>query len=336
MQLWQWSALFLLAAAALAWAGTSVAHTGDEIAERTRLGGLLVGMLLVAAATSLPEIATVMGAAAAAAPNLAVGSLLGSSMANMAILAVLALTHRKARVWTSVEPAQARVALLAMLLTTFVAVAVAMPVGVRLGWIGLDSLLVLLLYVAAAAWIHNSRRSRSAPSAGAPVQDSSKAVDLDRQWLRPALWRFGIAALVILVAGPTAALAGKGIVQTSGLSETFVGVLFLAFATSLPELLASTGAVRIGAYDLAVGNLLGSNSFNMVVVLFADLAYLPGPILRITDPAQIVAAVAAIALMTVPLAIIVGGSRATKRRFEPAALVVLLVYAATLAAISRP
>ncbi|MBW3591117.1 MAG: hypothetical protein KY393_04620 [Actinobacteria bacterium] len=335
MQLWQWSALFLLAAAALGWAGTSVAHTGDEIAERTRLGGLLVGMLLVAAATSLPEIATVMGAAAAAAPNLAVGSLLGSSMANMAILAVLALTHRQARVWTSVEPAQAQVALLAMLLTAFVAIAIATPVGVRVGWIGLDSLLVLLLYVAAVARINNSRRSRAAPSAGALAQDGSKVIDSDRRWLRPALWRFGIAALVILVAGPTAALAGKGIVETSGLSETFVGVLFLALATSLPELLASIGAVRIGAHDLAVGNLFGSNSFNMVVVLFADLAYLPGPILRITDPAQIVAVAAAIALMAIPLATIVGG-KATKRRFEPAALVVLLVYAASLALISRP
>lgn len=334
MQLWQWSTLFILAAAALGWAGTSVARTGDEIAERTRLGGLLVGMLLVAAATSLPEIATVMGAAAAAAPNLAVGSLFGSSMANMAILAVLALTHRQARVWTSVEPAQARVALLAMLLTAFVAVAVAKPVGVQIGWIGLDSLLVLLLYVT-AAWIHVSRRSRGAPSAGAPGQDGSEAIDSDRRWLRPALWRFGIAALVILVAGPTAALAGKGMVQTSGLSETFVGVLFLAVATSLPELLASIGAVRIGAHNLAVGNLFGSNSFNMVVVLFADLAYLPGPILQVTDPAQIFAGVAAIALMAIPLATIVGG-RATKRRFEPAALVVLAVYAASLAVISRP
>lgn len=334
MQLWQWSLLFVAAAAVLVWAGTSLARTGDQIAERTRLGGLLVGMLLMAGATSLPEIATVMGAAAVGAPNLAIGSLFGSSMANMAILAILALAHHRAQVWTSVELEQSRVATIAILLTALAATGVATPVGLRLGWVGLDSLLIVLTYIAAVAWIHRSPRSRYSPAEPASAPRESPGDALDRLSFRAIVWRFLLAALVILVAGPAAALAGEGIVRTSGLSETFVGVVLLAVATSLPELLASLGAIRIGAFDMAVGNLFGSNAFNMVVVVFADLAYLPGPILSAADPAQIVAAVASIALMAIPLAAIVHGRETTIRRFEPDAMILLLGYLVALVLIA--
>lgn len=74
-----WIAILLIAAAALVWAGITLARAGDEIATRTGLGGLLVGMLLVAAATSLPEIVTDVSAATAGAPDLAVGGSSGAT-----------------------------------------------------------------------------------------------------------------------------------------------------------------------------------------------------------------------------------------------------------------
>jgi cation:H+ antiporter len=78
------------------------------------------------------------------------------------------------------------------------------------------------------------------------------------------------------------------------MDETFVGVLFVAVATFLPELVGSLGAVRIGAYDLAVGNLFGSNAFNMILLFFADAAYTRGPILSGASVGQVVAGVGAI------------------------------------------
>lgn len=330
MPLWQWSVLFALSAGALVWAGTSLARSGDVIAERTRLGGLLVGMVLMAAATSLPEIATVMGAAAAQAPDLAVGSVFGSSMANMAILAILDLAHRRRRVWLKVELEQSRIAAIAILLTALAIAGASSPQVFKLGWIGFDTLLILLTYVAALAWIRRSPRSRFTPPA--PESDAEDPPS-GGVGLRKAVRQFAVASLVIFVAGPSAALAGDGIVQNSSLSETFVGVLFLAVATSLPELLASLGAVRIGAYDLAVGNLFGSNSFNMVVLLFADLAYLPGPILGAVDPSQVTVGIVAIGLMAIALAAIVHGEETRIRRLEPDATLLLVAYAAGLAVV---
>ena len=93
-----------------------------------------------------------------------------------------------------------------------------------------------------------------------------------------------IAAVIILTAAPFLVMAAEGIATESGLGETFVGASFLALATSLPELATALAAVRIGAYDLAVGALLGSNAFNMAIIFVADLAYTSGPILSAVDP----------------------------------------------------
>jgi cation:H+ antiporter len=109
-----WILVFLAATGVLVGAGVVLAGAGDEIATRSGLGGLVVGMLLMATATSLPELVTVTSAAAAGGPDLAVGGVFGSSMANMAILAVIDLVHQRHHVWTQVELGQARVASVAI------------------------------------------------------------------------------------------------------------------------------------------------------------------------------------------------------------------------------
>jgi cation:H+ antiporter len=334
VQLWQWVAIFLAGSGALVWAGVMLARSGDEIATRTGLGGLVVGTLLVAAATSLPEIVTTVSAAASHAPDLAVGSVFGSSMANMAILGVIDLVHRR-HVWTSIELGHVRVGLVAVALTALAVFGVVTPVGVHLGWVGGDSLLILAGYVASVAWMRRSPR-------GARVEAGPVAFPAPTEWgarqhpgeaVGGAVRRFVLAALVIFAAGPVVAVSGEGIARTSGIGETFVGVLFVSVATSLPELLGSLGALRIGAYDLAVGNLFGSNAFNLVTLFFADLAYTSGPLLTAASTAQAVAGIAAIGLMAVALAAIVHGEETRISRLEPDAILLLLVYVAALVAV---
>ena len=94
MGLLAWTGVFAIAAALVVWAGIRLARAGDEIAERAHLSRLAVGIVLMATATSLPEIVTDVSAAVVGAPDLAVGDLFGSCMANMAILAVIDLLHR--------------------------------------------------------------------------------------------------------------------------------------------------------------------------------------------------------------------------------------------------
>ncbi len=335
--LWQWVALFALSGVFVVGAGTLLARAGDEIATRTGLGGLLVGMLLLAGATSLPELATDISAALANAPDLAVGDLFGSSMANMAILAIIDLAHR-GRVWPGVGLGHARLAAIAVGLTSFAVLAILSPSGVAIGWVGIETVLIVVAYVAAATWMHRSRGE------GAPAARPTAEIVAPTGWgregeaghsLRYEVGRFAVAALIILIAAPLLAVSGKGIADQTGVGQTFVGALLLAAATSLPELVASVAAVRIGAYDLAVGNLFGSNAFNVTVLFAADVAYVPGPILAAVDPSQVIAGVGAILLMAIALAAVVHGTRTRIRRLEPDAILVLVTYVFLLGALWR-
>ncbi|MFH0750483.1 MAG: sodium:calcium antiporter [Chloroflexota bacterium] len=331
----QWLAIFVVAGGIVVAAGTMLARSGDEIATRTGLGGLVVGMLLMAGATSLPEIATDVAASLAGAPDLAVGDLFGSSMANMAILALIDLAHR-GRVWPGVGIGHARLAAIAIALTSVAVLAVLVPPGVAIGWVGIETVLIVAGYVAAVAWMSRSRgegRGERQPTGEIIMPTGWARAEEARHSLRYEVARFVVAAGVILVAAPVLALSGKGIADTTGVGQTFVGALLLATATSLPELVVSLAAVRIGAYDLAVGNLFGSNAFNMTILLAADLAYVPGPILAAVDPAQVVAGVGAILLMAIALAAVVHGTRTRIRRLEPDAVALLATYVLLLGAV---
>jgi len=319
--------LFVLAAAVLVVGGALLARAGDDLAERTGWGRLFVGMLFLALATSLPELVTDISAVIADAPDLAVADLFGSSMANMAILAIVDLA-RRGRVWPSVELGQARLASIAIALTALAALALLTPDGPTFGWIGLDTVVIAGAYVAAVAWMRRAPTVGSRPVTPIPRPTEPVVQSVVRVWTR-----FGIATAFIFASAPVVAYSARDIADESGLSQTFVGTALLAISTSLPELIASIAAIRIGAHDLAVGNLFGSNAANMALLLPIDLAYTPGPLLAAIDPTQLVAAVGAILLMALALAAIVHGEETRIGRLEPDAVLLLLVYAGALVAV---
>jgi cation:H+ antiporter len=329
-----WVAVFVVSSAAVVGAGLVLARRGDEIATRTGLGGLVVGMVLLAGATSLPEVVTDVSAVLAGAPDLAVGDLFGSSMANMAILAVIDLIHR-GRVWPAVGLGHARLAAIAIALTSIAVLAILVPSEVAIGWLGIETIVIVGGYVAAAAWIHRSRGEGRAvvPAELGILEPTGWSEPEPRASVRTALAWFAGASAVVLVAAPFLAISAKGIADETGAGETFVGTLLLAATTSLPELVASLAAVRIGAYDLAVGNLFGSNAFNMVALLAADAAHLEGPILAAVAPAQAVAGVGAILLMAIAIAAVVHGARTRIARLEPDAALILVTYVLLLVAV---
>ena len=325
-----WLALFLAMSGLIVGAGVVLAKSGDRISDRTGLGGLLIGMVLVAAATSLPEIAVAVSAVLQGSPDLAVANLMGSNMANMALLAIVDIAYR-GRVWQHVGAGHARTAAVGIGLTAIAVLAIIKPFEVAIGWVGVESLIIFIGFLSLIAWTHRSptpalpsgemRHAEAALSAQAPRMTSSMLRDL-----RSDLLRFGIAAIVILAAAPFMVSAADGIATESGLGESFVGASFLAFSTSLPELSTAVAAVRIGAFDLAVGSLLGSNAFNMAIILLVDLVYLEGPVLEVVDPIQAFVGVSAILLMSIVLAGIIHDKRTRVSRLEPSAWMTLLVY----------
>jgi cation:H+ antiporter len=335
--LWQAIFVFLLSAAVLVRAGSALAAYADEIADRLRMSRLFVGTLMLAFATSLPEVVADITAARAGVPDLAVGDLFGSSMANMAILAIVDLLYR-GRVWPAVELGHARVAAVAIGLTSIAVLSVLTRSELGIGWVGVAPIVIMILYVVSIAWF------RRMPLLARPGLDSSqRSIQKPTGWSERAaklslgwLWfRFGIAVVGIFLSAPIVTLAVKAIAEHTGIEQTFLGAALLAVTTSLPELVASIASLRIGAYDMAVGNLFGSNVANMSVLLFADVAYTEGPILAAVSPAQSVAGVGAILLMAVAVAAIVGESERTRlRRLEPDAIVLLIGYALTLVAVA--
>jgi cation:H+ antiporter len=112
--------------------------------------------------------------------------------------------------------------------------------------------------------------------------------------LRAALTRFGLASLVVVAAGLRLPFAGDRLAAAMGWHQTFVGTLFLSVATTLPEMVVTVTALRLGALDMAIGNLFGSNLFNIGILAVDDLFYLPGPVLAHVSPLHAVSAASAV------------------------------------------
>jgi cation:H+ antiporter len=317
-------ALFLITAAAVAGAGIRLARDGDVIAEETGWGGAWVGAILVAAATSLPELITDIHAVLQGHAGLAVGDLFGSNMANMLILAVADLTTRDPGMLTRVAINQALVGTLAISLTTFAVLGVVAGGGLPLVGVGWAPIAIGLTYVAGMRVLH---QNRSEPPFQASGQDTVRP---GQAALRRATMGFAAAALVILVAAPYLAASASQLAGQLGISQGLAGMVLLAIVTSLPEMAVSVGSVRIGAYSLAVGNLFGSNCFNMVILIPLDILDGPGSLLAQVDGALAVGALFAILMMSLALLEALNKSERRIWAIEPGPAFMILAYVAGL------
>ena len=317
---------FALSAAVIVVAGTFLTRAADTIAERTGWGRLLVGSLFLAGATSIPELSVDINAIRQGMPNLAVGDLFGSSLFNLLILAVLDLSHRAHRRMFS-HPAAAHALSATMTNTLYILAAIGILLGpqlepLHLGSLGIGTAAVLVAYLLGIRLVFYDQQ------AAFVAEQKAKRPSRDGSALRKALLAYLIAAAAILIASPFLSASAGQIADLGGLGKTFFGTTAVAFCTSLPEMVTSYAAVRMGAFDLALGNIFGSNSFNMVMLVPLDLVQ-PGPLLSVISPIHAFTCLATV-LIT---AIAVMGQlyHLERRRFviEPdAALIILLVIGA--------
>lgn len=324
---------FLCSAAVVIAAGTFLARAADRLAELTGLGRLLVGSVLLAGATSLPELSVDISAALRGLEDLAVGDLMGSSLANLMILAVADLMHRtRGRMLSRALAAHAISGAMSMILTALCGVMILSRFGVNLAGVGLGSLIVFAAYVLGVRIVYYDQRFARAEAerthAGPPPQPRRRA-DL----LRTLGW-FSLAAAIILVAAPFVARSAGRIAELTGLGNTFVGTTLVAFSTSLPELVATVASVRMGAFDLAVGNIFGSNAFNMALLLPVDLAS-RGPLLSTVSATH---ALTCLWVVVVTAVAVVGQLYHVERRrqlVEPDAILVIGLVIAALVMVYR-
>ncbi|MBS4021087.1 MAG: sodium:calcium antiporter [Dethiobacter sp.] len=280
---------FLVSAFLIIVAGTGLTRNAEAISRHTGLGALWAGVFLLPLATSLPELVTSWRSAIIGAPDLAVGNVFGSNMFNIFIIAMIDLSHGNSPLLTRVSQRHIFTATFSMLVTAFVAVNILMPSSFRLGWLGLDTVAILAFYLL-GNWLLSRFERRHAVQASA-LEGSSAVRPLGQ-----ALFFFILAALVIVVAGTILADTGEAIARETGMGQTLFGSFFIAVTTSLPEVVTTFTAVRLGVLDMAIGNIFGANFFNLLILFFADLFYRPGPIMQVISGSHLVTALMSIIL----------------------------------------
>ena len=279
---------FLLVGAAVFGVASHLARHADAIADATGLGRLWIGTVLLAASTSLPELTTDVNAAVLHTPDIGVGDLMGSTLANMLLLALLDLLYARRRILDQVSSDHALVGTIAVVATVAGAAVAARGFG-HIGHVGIETLLIVAIYLLGMRAVYgNANADVTAPP------DQLELGETSRTLLRRGLSGFAVAALGLLLAAPLLVLSAEAIAVEGGLTETFVGTLLVGATTSFPEVAATVAAVRLGALDLAVGNIFGSCAFNMCVLLAMDLVYTRGPLLAQVSHDHVLSALLAV------------------------------------------
>jgi cation:H+ antiporter len=316
---------FLICALLILFSGAKLARYGDKIAEKTGLGGIWIGLLLLAAATSLPELITGIGAVTLVGggegANLAMGAVFGSNLFNLLIIALMDTMYRSGPLLSAASRGHLLLAAISILLIAFAGGCILLSTEVwdgAIGWVSIYSVVLVLLYLWGSRMIFKRERNQTEI-----VAFRSESTSPRRAYLG-----FVIAALAIVGAGTWLALIGDEIAAGTGWDTTFVGSLFLAATTSLPELVVSIAALRIGARDMAIANMLGSNMFNMGIVIAGDdLFYRSSSIFSAASSGHVFSAAIAILMTLIVIAgLLFRPRRKTPLRMSWYAVALIVIY----------
>jgi cation:H+ antiporter len=314
---------FALAALIIIGAGIVLTKSADQLAEETGWGRALVGSILLAGATSLPELMVDINAIWLNQPDLAVGDLLGSSLFNLFILAAVDSYYRHPRrAFSSEFIHHAQAAALSINLTALVGVGILAQLPIAVANAGLFTWIVAIVYLI------GMKLTYTAPAFSLKKTKQWRLREfLDRRSFLKALLSFSSCSGIILITAPYMVRAADEIAKLSGLGHTFVGTTLVALSTSLPELVATIAAFAMGAPDLALGNIFGSNTFNMVLFFPLDLLF-QNTLFSSVRPTHALTAFCVITVGSVAIMGQLSRKREKTRMWEPSSeLIVLLTIA---------
>lgn len=284
---------FLGTALVIVFAGVRLARYGDVLGEKIGLGRSWVGLVLLAATTSLPELFTGVGATALAhLPDIAVGDVLGSCMFNLLILSFMDAVQPEP---LSTRAHQSHALSIGFGLVLMGIAGMGLLASARLpaiGWIGLYTPTLIAVYFVSMRLIFTHERDRRLRE----IEEVAEELQYAGIPLRTAVFHYSTAAVLVVGAALWLPQLGAALARQTGLGEAFVGSLFIAITTSLPEIVVSLAAVRIGAIDLGVGNVLGSNLFNLLILGLDDVFYRQGPLLSAVDASHAVSVLAVVTM----------------------------------------
>lgn len=306
--------------------GTRLSKYGDVIAEKTGLGRAWTGLILVASITSLPELITgISSVALADLPNIAAGDIMGSCVFNLMILAMLDPMDKGKPIFSRVGQSHLLSAGFGVALIGLVSISILIKDFMPSFWhIGAYTPVFFIVYLMGIrmVYFYEKRFIKELVSEGTRQYDGVT--------LKRAVTIYSLNALIVVgVATPLPFVAGA-IAEATGLGSSFVGTVFVAITTSLPELVVSIAALRIGAPDLATGNILGSNMFNILILGIDDLAYTKGPLLSNISKSHAVTGIMAILMTAIVLISITSRPEKKNTRFGWDSIAMLAIGALSI------
>jgi cation:H+ antiporter len=318
--------IFLVSAGSVIYFGTQLAKYGDVLATLTGWGRLFVGSILVAMATSLPELSTNISAVRLDPPNpeLALGNVLGANMINMLTFAVVALIFGGKSFLQKVAPAQGYLITLAVILTALTVLFAWFKPDISFWNLGLSSAILLVIFVVGMRIVYAKRPQ------GGDTSDEPAGMTLSRAWVM-----FSLVSVGVIIAGYFLAFSVDQIAAITGVASSTLGILLASLVTTMPEATATIAAARMGAPDLGIGNLYGSCAFNVTILFFADPFYRQGIVLNQTEPTHFVAGGVAIVLMLVGLVLVLAHHRLHRVAVSVGLAVMAAVYLAGAVAVAR-
>ena len=287
----------IISAALIVYAGVRLTTHADILSDRLNLGKVWIGIVLLGVVTSLPElVATFTAVISLQAFDLAVGNILGSNNFNPMMLVIMDALYRQEAVTNRIHYHRSHA--LMMFFTVTMTLIVILQIAFRplFDWpVSLGNIAVMALYLIGIRMI---ARQEELPVKAAEAIAPKAAAEHS---LAKIAIHLVISAMIVAGAAVWLTNIAEQIAQMTGLGETFVGTIVLAVVTSLPELVVCLAALKLGAFDMAVGNIFGSNMINLFFVPLCDLIYPKGPILMFVSKAHVIIALSSILLALIAL-----------------------------------
>jgi cation:H+ antiporter len=289
---------FSICALVIFYFGTKLAHYGDQIAELTGMSKAWFGLIMMASVTSLPELFVgISSASIVQSADFAVGDVLGSCVFNLAILSLLDVFSKKTALFSVASQSHVLAGALGIVLFSFVGIGLFLPYDFKItNWIGIGSIVFIVIYLISIKLVYQYDKSHPLSSVPSETIEAKNKTELKKVVLF-----YSLNALFVIGAALLIPHFAEEISNQTGLQKSFIGTLLLAASTSLPEVAVSLAAIRMGAIDMAVGNLLGSNLFNIFILSIDDFFYTKGHILVDASESNIISVFSIITMTAIAI-----------------------------------
>lgn len=266
--------IFVILAFIIIKAGKKLSICGDKLGDIMGLEKSWVGVIMLASITSLPELITSTASTIIGEPEMAVSNIFGSNLFNVFIIFILDVFFIKNSFSSSIGLKNYLSCFSSILLTSIFFLGFIFG-DISLGGMSLISLGIFLAYFIVMKLIY--RLEHSSVFVDPIEEDPEDSIVMTSQQAKKG---FALSGLTVVAVGIALSKVADRIAETPimgiYLGESFVGVILLALATSLPELTVSIQAIRMNSYNMAAGNILGSNIFNIGIIFMVDLFYREG------------------------------------------------------------